>query len=154
MDGLISWIEATRVARAIAGSTAITGTLSSIHLIGLGLITGGALFSNLAGFGVLSPGASRTDAIRPAARAITAGLVVSVTTGLLLFSSRASTAIENGNFRLKMALLALAVLLHFTLQRANRYEPVSVGIQRAGGTLALLLWIGVALAGCAFILLE
>jgi hypothetical protein len=150
----MAWLEATRIARAIAGSTAITGTLSSIHLIGLALITGGALFSNLAGFGVLSSSASRIDAIRPAARAVTAGLAVSVTTGLLLFSSRASTAIENGNFRLKMTLLALAVLLHVTLQRANRHEPASSGIHRAGGTLALLLWIGVALAGCAFIFLE
>jgi hypothetical protein len=150
--GLFEWIEATSLARAIQGSTAYTGTLSSVHLIGLALVVGGALFSTLAGFGVLGPREYRGDAIRPAARAISIGLAISIVTGVLLFAPRAVSASENGTFRLKMSMLALAAVLHITLLRAGVIEVG--GIARVARALGLALFLGVALAGCAFILLE
>jgi hypothetical protein len=149
---MLEWIEATRLARTIQGSTFITGALSSLHLIGLALVAGGAIFSNLAGFGAVGPREFRIDAIRPAARAMTIGLLISMTTGLLLFMPRAIAAAENSTFRIKMSLLALAAFLHFTIQRGSPMEIA--GVPRAARALGLLLWLGVALAGCAFILLE
>jgi hypothetical protein len=149
---MFEWIEASGLARTIQGSTLLTGVLSSFHLIGLALVTGGALFSNLAGFGAVGPREFRADAIRPAARAMTVGLLVSITTGLLLFMPRAVTAAENSTFRIKMSLLLLAAFLHFTVQRGSPGELA--GVSRAARALGLVLWLGVAIAGCAFILLE
>jgi hypothetical protein len=153
---LVNWMEATSLAGTIRESSRITGALSACHLIGLTLIAGGAVVSNLARFGVLGETETEhgAEATRPVARAMTVGLSISVATGLLLLAPRASTAVANSTFQLKMSLLAVAALLHFTLQRANRATPPVNGVLRAGGALELVLWFGVALAGCAYILLE
>lgn len=154
MGPFVSWMEATSIAGTIRESSRLTGALSACHLIGLTLIAGGAIVSNLATFGFLGESDHRVEVTRPAARAMTCGLCISVATGLLLFAPRASSAVGNGTFQLKMLLLALAGLLHFSLQRTNRRTPVISGIRRAGGTFELALWLGVALAGCAYILIE
>ena len=148
-------MEATRVAHAVRDSLVLTATLSAAHLLGFTLITGGALLTNLRFIGVLLAQQTLNDVIRPATRGITAGLVISATTGGLLFSTRAITAAENPIFRVKMSLLAAAVLLHFAVQRriAANSRPEGAAV-RASGALGLTVWMGLALAGCAFILLE
>jgi hypothetical protein len=123
-------------------------------MVGLGLIAGGAIFSNLARFGAFVAREYRIDAVRPAARAVTVGLAISVLTGLMLFAPRASAAVENTAFVVKMSLLFLAVVVHFTLQAVNRREPSDAAGVRAAGVMGLALWLGVALAGCAFIFIE
>ena len=149
---MFEWLEATPVAQTIQGSLVLSGALSALHLLGLALVAGGALFSNLAGFGVLGPKEYRADALPPAGRGISIGLAISLVTGFLLLMPRAVTAAENSTFRIKMVLLALAALIHVTLQRAG---PNDVGgMAGAARVLGLMLWLGVALAGCAFILLE
>jgi hypothetical protein len=153
LESFAGWAEATTLASTIRESTLLTGALSSCHLIGLALITSGALFSNLAPMGYFTREYPR-DAIRPALRLVTIGFVVSLLTGVLLFAPRATTAVVNSTFRLKMTLLVLGALLHVTLLRAAGSEPADGGMLRAGRALALALWVGVGLAGCAFILLE
>lgn len=152
---VFEWIEATRVADAIRGSLTLTATLSATHLIGFTLITGGALLANLRCLGVLLAKQPLNDVMRPASRGIAIGLAISVFTGALSFSTRATAAVENGIFQTKMSLLVAAVFLHFAVQRrlAHASGP-ETGVVRVTGVLGLCLWLGLALAGCAFILLE
>jgi len=63
----------------------LTGALSSVHVIGFTLVTGGALVANLNLLGVLFPGRPPIEVTRPASRGIAAGLAISALTGLLLF---------------------------------------------------------------------
>jgi hypothetical protein len=151
---LFEAIEASALAATIRESTWLTGLLSSVHLVGLALTLGGALFSALTLLGAIGPSEHRTDVIRPTSRAITIGLVISLVTGFLLFAPRAVSAAGNSTFQLKMSLLALAALLHLTLGRAGSGQSASLGLPRAVRGIGLVLWIGVALAGCAYILLE
>ena len=77
-----------------------------------------------------------------------------------------TAASVNGIFQLKMALLVTAVLFHVFVHRrvarATRHDhlsgPSAVAwsrtTQRATAIVGLLLWTGLALSGCAFILLE
>jgi len=54
-----------------------------------------------------------------------------------------------------MLLLASAVVFHFGVCRgASRHIDATLSRARLTGGLGLLLWFGVAVAGCAFILLE
>jgi hypothetical protein len=88
-------------------------------------------------------------------RGIALGLAISVATGFLLFAARASAAIENSTFQVKMLLLAAAAVFHFAVQRnALRRLPETSRLMQLTGALGVALWLGVALAGCAFILLE
>jgi hypothetical protein len=166
MPSLFAWLEATRVATIVRESLALTGALSSVHVIGFTLVTGGALVANLNLLGVLFSGRPPIEVTRPASRGIALGLVISALTGLLLFSARASAASVNWIFQLKMTLLLTAVLFHVFVHRRVAATPRhnhltghsarswSSGAQRATAVVGLLLWTGLALSGCAFILLE
>lgn len=152
---VFEWVEGTRVAGAVRDSLTLTATLSAAHLIGFTLITGGALLANLRCLGVLLAKQPLNDVMRPATRGIAIGLAISIFTGALSFSTRATAAAGNSIFQAKMSLLVAAVLLHFAVQRRLvRAAGPETGIVRATGVLGLSLWLGLALAGCAFILLE
>jgi hypothetical protein len=148
-------VQETALASAIAGSSILTGVLSASHLIGFTLVLGGALVSNLKLIGLLFPGRDTLEVTVPATRGIAAGLLISLTTGLLLFSARAADASANQIFQIKMMLLASAAVLQFTLVgRMSRTRPANSPSLRLTGGMSLALWFGVALAGCGFILLE
>ena len=152
---LWSGLEATAVARTIQESQLLTGFLSALHALGMTLLTGAVVVSSLRLIGVAFPAAPAAEVTRAARAGILAGLALSVVTGLLLFSTRATAAVENEYFQLKMALLATAIGYHFAVHRrllasTRPNEPGS----RAAGALAIVLWVGVAAAGAAYILLE
>jgi hypothetical protein len=151
MNALFVWLEATGIARAIAGSTMLTGSLSAVHVVGFTLVMGGALVANVQSIGALFSPREAIDLDRSASRIILTGLAISLVTGVLLFTARATDVSSNGIFQLKMLLLIAAALFHFTVRRrvAVHAKPA-----RAAGALSLALWLALAVTACAFILLE
>jgi uncharacterized protein DUF6644 len=151
---LFSAIEASTVATTIRESVILTGLLSGAHLIGLTLLLGSVLVSSASVTGILFNDQPVSEVTRAARRASIAGLTLSVATGLLLLAPRIVTASNSGVFRIKMLLLAGSALFHFAIYLpAARGRRSSVPRAVAGGA-AFLLWFGVVLAGCAYILLE
>ena len=155
LGSFFSWLEATDVARAIAESLFATASLSALHVIGFTLITGSALVANLRLLGVFLNQRPIFEVTGPARRAIAVGLAVSVATGLLLFAARAASISVNGTFQVKMLLLVAAAVFHFTVHRnVTQGASGTAPLLRATGAVGLALWLGVAAAGCVFILLE
>lgn len=155
MDPFLAWLQATRIATTVAQSSLLTGFLSAIHLIGFTLVMGGVLVSSLRLLGVALAERPVFEVAGPTGRGILLGLTISVASGLLLFAARAATAFENGIFQLKMLLLLGAAVFQFSLYgKVVRRASSGPGVLRATGALGLAVWFGVALAGCAFILLE
>ena len=155
MDTLFGWLQNTAVAAAVRDSILLTGSLSAVHLLGFTLVTGGAFVSNLRLLGILLPGRPVVEVSRPATRGIALGLVLSIATGVLLFAPRATVAGANRIFQIKMLLLASAAVFHFTVHRGVSHRPAASRLMlRTTGAVGFLLWTGLALAGCAFILLE
>ena len=151
----LEWVQATGLAQTLGGSLLLTGFLSSVHLLGLTLVAGGAFVSSLRLVGVMLPDRPVSVVTRAARRGIVVGLVVSVSSGLLLFAPRALSAFENSFFRMKMLLLLVAVLFHFFLYRTvTRHGDDRPLTLRVAGIFQLTLWFGVVVAGCAFILIE
>jgi hypothetical protein len=149
------WLEATAVGQTVQGSLELTAVLSAVHVAGMTLIAGAVRVSALRLLGVLFPDSPAADVTRGARVGILVGLSISLPTGLLLFSARASTAVQNELFQLKMALLFSAIVFHVAAYRrllstAGPPTPRT----RAGGAVALALWFGVISAACAYILLE
>src|SRR6187551_3324829 len=99
MTSLFAWLEATGIANAIAGSTIWTGSLSAAHVVGFTLVMGGALVANLQSLGVLFPQGRAIDLEPSANRIIVGGVAISLLTGVLLFSVRATELAANGTFR-------------------------------------------------------
>lgn len=155
MSSFFVWLEGTSVATTVRDSLMLTGTLSAVHLVGFTLVTGGALVANLNLLGVLFRERPVVEVTRPATRGMAVGLAISLATGVLLFGPRATVASVNGIFQTKMALLAAAIVFHFTIhQRVARNDAVASVARRSTAAAGLVLWVGLALAGCAFILLE
>lgn len=155
MQSLLDWISATRVARGVADSAMLTAWLSAVHALAFTLVTGSALVANLRAVGAVLARMELRDVVAPANRAILLGLAISVVTGGLLFSVRATEAAANGWFQLKMLLLIAAATFQFTILRAAaREKPVAPNRVVAAGAGGLLLWLGLAVTACAFILLE
>jgi len=145
-----SWL-----AHTVGESQMLTASLSALHLIGFTLVMSSALVSGLRMIGVTLREVSAINVVRPATRTLLIGLTISAVTGSLLFVPRAAGAAANSIFRLKLTLLLGAILMHFIVtRRVARRGAGDTGAQRAAGAVGLALWVGVALAGCAFILLE
>lgn len=155
MNALFTWIETTSIARTVGGSVYLTASLSAMHLLGFTLVTSGALVANLRSLGALFAHRPIAEVLRPANRALLVGLAISLSTGALLFSTRATAVSANGTFQLKMLLLIAAAIFHFAMQRGVLAQQ-SIGVRqaRAAGAVGLSLWMGLAVTACAFILLE
>lgn len=154
MTSFFVWLEGTRMAITVRDSLMLTGALSAVHLVGFTLTTGGALVANLNLLGMLFPDRPPIEVSRPATRGIALGLTISALTGVLLFAPRATVASVNGIFQMKMLLLMAAVLFHALVHKRAAGSNVSASARRGTGAIGLLLWTGLALAGCAYILLE
>jgi hypothetical protein len=154
LDSFLSWVQATPVASTISQSLTLNGLLSSMHLVGIALLVGGVLVSSLRLMGAVLMPWPADEVTRTARRAGAVGLSIAVATGALLVSPRIVNASESSYFQAKMVLVLSALLCHVTLyQRASTMTLQgrrSFGI----GALGLALWLGVVLAGAAFILLE
>jgi hypothetical protein len=149
------WLEATAVGQAVQGSLMLTAVLSAVHVAGMTLVAGAVLVSSLRSFGVLFPEAPSADVTRAARKGLLVGLGLSLSTGILLFSARATAAVDNDIFRLKMLLLAGALLVHATWYRRVLMADGPPTIRtRLGGAISLALWMGVVGSACAYILLE
>jgi uncharacterized protein DUF6644 len=149
-----SQIEASAIATAIGASTVATASLSGLHLIGLTLLVGSMLVSSTRVAGILFYDQPVAEVTRAARRGTLVGLALSVSTGMLLVAPRLVAAADNGVFRIKMLILLTATVFHFAV-----YQPAAQGQRSAvppavAAVVGWLLWFGVALAGCAFILLE
>lgn len=154
-ESFFQWVETTNLARSVGESLSTTAWLSAIHLIGFTLVMGAALVASLRMLGVVLQQRAPAEVVALASRVIMVGLGVSITTGALLFSARAASAAANGTFQLKMLLLLSAAAFHFTVAaRLGRRAEVDTRVLGIVAVVGLALWIGLALAACAFILFE
>jgi hypothetical protein len=150
------WMESTPVAQAIRHSASLIALLESIHLIGLTLLLGTILMVDLTllGFGI---GRSPTSRIARELRGWTAaGLVIMLSSGPVLLSSEAIRCYRTPAFWVKMALLAIALIFHFTIHKKVVFEEPPAPRYRARWTacLSLVLWTSVALAGKAIAIFQ
>jgi hypothetical protein len=155
LEPVFARLESTHLAHTIGESLMLTAWLSAIHMLGFMLVMGGAFLADLRLLGVALRGRPAAEVAVPAGRVIIAGLVVSLVTGVLLLSPKGTSVLENGFFQLKMLFLVGAGLFHFVvLRQAVRREGVGTAWLRGAGAAGLALWLGLAFAACAFVLLE
>src|SRR5262245_53685888 len=114
---MLEALQHSAVAMAIGNSLVLLAGLSSLHVVGFALVSGGALVSNLRLLGLMFRDRPVAEIVVPTRRGMAVGLLISVVTGLLLFSTRATAASGNQFFQIKMTLLVGAVLMQFVLQR-------------------------------------
>jgi hypothetical protein len=154
LSDLFSRIEQSSIAMTVRDSTILTGSLSGLHLIGLTLIVGSALVSFAALSGFLVNDQPIAELTRATRRGTMIGLAISIATGALLVSFRVAMSASSRAFQIKMSLLAAAAIFHFFVYIPAARGQRSIVPPRLAGAISFVLWLGVVLAGCAFILFE
>ena len=110
--------------------------VESIHVIGLAAFVGTIVLEDLRILGLRFPDTQQHK------RWTHAGLAAMLLTGPAMFFSDTARYLHNPAFRVKAALLVLALVAHFTVRRSGT---------RFAAALSLALWTGVVLAARAII---
>jgi hypothetical protein len=136
-------LEATPLAAHLRVSRWTYPLVNAGHIAGIGLLLGAVVPMDLRALRLVG-GPDLGALVRFLRPFAVAGLILALICGLLLFSAQATDYAGNLWFRLKMALLAAALLnaaLHL------RLEALPPARQRRAAALSLLLWPAVLLSG-------
>ncbi|MGB0683347.1 MAG: hypothetical protein ACPGOV_11590 [Magnetovibrionaceae bacterium] len=106
MAELWAALESTPIADFFRASRWGYAGLSALHILGLAVLFGSVFALSLRLLG-LAKGLARERVIRLLSPLAASGLMLSLLTGLLLFSARAGEYVNNGAFLVKLVLIAL-----------------------------------------------
>ncbi|MDQ2070314.1 MULTISPECIES: DUF6644 family protein [Natronospira] len=151
LTALLLWLGETAMASALRQSTIAYPLASSAHITGLGLLVGGIITLDLRILGAIRRG--RLSELAPLlSRVAAGGLLLAVTTGVLLFSVQPSHYLDNSAFLIKLGLVALAVLNALVVHQLPQWKAMLAGAPVARtlkitAVLSLLLWLSALIAG-------
>jgi hypothetical protein len=147
----LSAIARLPLARALAKSDhLVTAALQVVHVIGFVLLLASLTLISLRLLGLVLVREPVPQVAADTSRLLWLGVILAISTGILMFLTGPSHYYFNRAFDIKMVLLLAALVVHVTvLQRvARRDEPPALPA-RVGAVLSLLLWYGVSWAGRA-----
>lgn len=154
MADFLNWLQHTWLATSVNESLTLTAVTSATHVVGFALLTGSVIVATLRLTGLAFTEVAAAEIAATTRRGTFTGLSISVVTGALLFSTRATMVGTNSTFRIKMALLVAATLFQVLVSRRLVQRGAGPRVLQATGVVGLALWLGVGAAACAFILLE
>lgn len=146
------WCDGLWIGVTIRDSRFLFPIIETFHLLGITMLLGTLLLVNLRLFNL---GMRRLPVDRLARELspwMLGSLALVLASGTLLFLSEALKCYDSGPFQLKMLLLFLAILFHFTVHRpfTNSGRAIKKPLRAwLVGALSLMLWFGVGLAGRA-----
>src|SRR5258708_36249817 len=137
------WCGRTWVGTTVRDTVWAFPVIETFHLLALAVLLGTVLIVNLRAFGLgtrYSSGAQMRSELEPW---MLSSLAVLILSGIPMFLSEPMKCYESYSFPIKMVLLLLAVLWHFTIQR--RWTTPMKG--RLAAIFSILLWAGIGMAG-------
>ena len=151
---LSKWLAATPLSHIIQTNGWVIPTLQTIHILGVAVLFSSAILVDLRFYRALQRDVPLADVARRFLPTIWPVLLILLITGSLLIIGEPRRSLLNNTFYLKMALLAVAVLLTLALQWSLRAEPEFWERDRrrriAGqlaATVSILVWCGILFAG-------
>jgi hypothetical protein len=146
-------IEGLAIAQAMRDSPWLYPAAEIAHILGFTILVGATVMFDLRVLGL-----SKDISVRALSRHLLpwslASLFVIVPTGLVMFAAHADDFLDNGAFKLKMALL-FAAGMNAAMFRTGPYQTVKSWdtnataplLARASVALSIALWIGVISCG-------
>ena len=139
----------TQITLFMRSSPLLFPAVETVHLIALAVLAGTIVLVNLRALGLAVSAVPLPQLAREAAWPLKISLIAMVLSGTLLLGSDVAKYFDNSFFRVKMALLASALVFQFFI-----HEKALLGTRaplggRAAALVSLCLWLGVALAGRA-----
>jgi hypothetical protein len=146
---LFNSIQHSSLGDVLGKADPLIGALSQlIHIAGLILILSAVVLVNLRllGFGLKRQ--SLPELVKTTTPQIWYGLVLLVLSGLFIFIPSATIYLHNTAFWTKFSLLAIVLVIQFTLfRKVTSVENPKRGVAILTAVTSLVLWFGVAFAG-------
>jgi hypothetical protein len=154
LDSLLQTLENTSVATAIREGSLLFPWIECVHVLALTLVIGSIAVIDLRLIGLTSRDRGVAEITAAVLPVTWTAFVCAAITGVLMFSSSATTYGSNVYFRVKLALIVLAGInmgvYHLAVSRGvegwqtAQATPVRA---RVVGALSLCLWVAVVAAG-------
>lgn len=145
------WAYSSKIIDVIRNAKYAIPLIQSLHLFGLTLVLGTTVVFNARLLGLRLRKIAMPALAGQLWRLAVGGLLLSVTTGILVFIPDPARYAANTAFRTKLVILLAAILFHFTVFRKVTRSNTPPAPRRAAAIAAvsLTLWFGVGWAGRA-----
>jgi len=155
LSGLAKWLAATPLSHTIRTTGWIIPSLQTIHILGVAVVFSSAILVDLRVWRLLQRDEPLPEVARRFLPTIWPVLLILLVTGSLLIVGEPRRSLLNSTFYLKMALLAVAIMLTAGVQRSIAASPNSWDEDRGrraiagrfAATLSILIWCGILFAG-------
>lgn len=138
------------IANPLNESPLVFPTLECFHILGFAFSVGTIAIVDFRLLGVWMRRQTAAELAADLAPWTLFGLAVMLISGPLLFSSDPDMYYLNRSFQIKMVLLVLAIVFHYTIHRRVAFSGASPGRSKLVACISLALWVGV-IAGGLFI---
>lgn len=154
LSELSKWLAATPLSHTIQTTSWIIPTIQIIHILGVAVLFSSAVLVDFRIWRLLERDIPLTQVARRFLPPIWPVLLILLITGSLLIIGEPRRSLLNSTFYLKMALLAVAILLTAGLQRSISLSPDSWDKDRRrrlaarfAATASIAVWCGILFAG-------
>jgi hypothetical protein len=158
MDAALSefskWLAATSLSHVIQTTKWVIPTLQTVHILSVAVVFSAAVLVDLRLWRLLNRDVPLPEVARRFLPTIWPVLLVLLITGSLLIIGEPKRSLLNSTFYLKMALLAVAIVLtawlQWSLSSSPNFWDKNRGRRMAGqfaATLSILVWCGILFAG-------
>jgi len=154
LSELSKWLAATPLSHTIQTTSWIIPTIQIIHILGVAVLFSSAVLVDLRIWRLLERDIPLTQVARRFLPPIWPVLLILLITGSLLIIGEPRRSLLNSTFYLKMALLAVAIMLTAGLQRSISLSPDSWDKDRRrrlaarfAATASIAVWCGILFAG-------
>jgi uncharacterized membrane protein len=154
MNSILSLVESlseTGLNRLITGSTWLFPAIEGLHVVALALLFGAVVFLNLRLLGLTMRHRPTSELAQDLDQWTLFSIVLVVVTGALLFVAEPVQSFQSVPFRIKMVLLAVTLVFHYSVSRPlmRREQSGSSPAARMAAVFGIVLWVSVGLAGRA-----
>jgi hypothetical protein len=144
------WCGRTWLGTTVRDTVWAFPVIETFHLLALAILLGTVLIVNLRAFGLGAQRSSRSRMAGELEPFMRVSLAVLILSGIPMAMSEPMKCFESYSFPIKMILLVLAILWHFTVERrwttpdAIRLTPLK---SKLAAGFSILLWAGIGAAG-------
>ena len=154
LSELSKWLAATPLSHTIQTTSWFIPTIQIIHILGVAVLFSSAVLVDLRIWRLLERDIPLAQVARRFLPPIWPVLLILLVTGSLLIVGEPRRSLLNSTFYLKMAMLAVAIMLTAGLQRSISSSPNSWDKDRGrrlaarfAATASIALWCGILFAG-------
>lgn len=125
-----------------------------IHIAMFAMSVGTIALVDLRLLGVLFKKQTPADVLKATSMWTLIGLVVVITSGMVIFTTDPLSYLYNNSFRYKLIALTVAVVFNYTIHRKVALSGQSKAMNVMVGGLSLLLWVSIVFAGIFYAFTE